>query len=143
MNTMNRIVLTLLLAALPAVTLAAAPQPAEATGKVEGLYVEVAPDVYRPATAREAQTAERLWADVRFSKAAAGRERSAFVRVAQELRPENGDLVQVRLAQPLHPFAYALAPLTERDSYLALRAKYYTEAAARYGLEPALTASAR
>lgn len=145
MISIRQAICAVLLAAVVAPAGAADRLPERAIGKVEGIYMEVAPDVYRPATDREMQQSAKLWADIRFSKAAAGKARTAFVRIAagETIRPEPGDLVQVRLARPLHPLAHALGPMTDRDTLLALQAKYFTEAAAHYDREPEQTARFR
>jgi|688.fasta_scaffold89608_3 hypothetical protein len=145
MTTIRRSLCALLLIAAPALATAGGRLPDEAVGKVEGIYREVAPDVYRLATDHDVKQGTKLWADIRFSKAATGKARSAFVRVSADAatRPEQGDLVQVRLAQPLHTFAYALGPMTDRDTLLALQAKFFTEAAVNYDREPGQTARFR
>jgi hypothetical protein len=138
MNILRNLLCAALLTVAPLAT-AGGKQPDEATGKVAGIYVEVASDVYRLATADDARKpGARLWADIRFTRAAAGKARHAFVRLAPdaEFQPERGDLVQVRLARPLHPFAYPLGPMPERDTLLAMRAKYFTEIAILYDREP-------
>lgn len=139
MSAFRNVMCTVLLAVAPALALAGGRLPDEATGKVEGIYVEVASDIYRPATGQEIKKpGTKLWADIRFTKAAAGKARLAFVRIASdaEFQPERGDLVQVKLARPLHPFAYPLGPMPDRDTMLALRAKYFTEIAINYDREP-------
>lgn len=113
--------------------------PDEATGKVAGIYVEVAPDVYRPATAKDTQKqGVPLWADIRFNPAVTGKLRPVFVRIAQypESGVEQGDLVKVRLARPTHPFAHPLGALPERDTVLSRGPKYFTEAAINYDRAP-------
>lgn len=143
MTAMTRLLGIAALALLPVLATAADRVPDAAVGKIDGLYIEVAADVYRPATAQELKNpAAKLWADIHFTRAAAGKPRLAFVRIPSDaaFRPETGDLVQVRLTQPLHPFAYALGPMSERDTLLALHAKFFTDIAVAYDQEPAQTA---
>lgn len=146
MTALRRILGVVALTLISATAPAGEKLPDQAIGKIDGIYIEIAPDIYRPATEREVKKPDaKLWADIHFTKAAAGKARLAFVRVASEagFLPEHGDLVQVRLAQPLHPFAYQLGPMSERDTLLALRAKYFTEIALAYDREPAQTARFR
>ena len=91
--------------------------PDEVTGKVEGIQMEVALDVYRPAADCEAKESPRRWMNVRFNKSAAGKVCSTFVRITagETLRPEQGDPARVRLVQPLHSIACALGPMPDGD----------------------------
>lgn len=146
MTALQRILAVVALTLVSALAPAADKLPDQAIGKIDGLYIEIAPDIFRPANEKEVKkTGVKLWADIHFTKAAAGKARLAFVRIATDagFMPEQGDLVLVKLAQPLHPFAYQLGPMPDRDTMLALRAKYFTDIALGYDQEPVQTARFR
>lgn len=146
MTALRRILGIVALTLVSAMAPAADKLPDQAIGKIDGIYIEIAPDIFRPATEREVKKpGAKLWADIHFTKAAAGKARLAFVRIAPDagFLPEQGDLVQVKLAQLLHPFAYQIGPMPERDTLLAMRAKYFTEIALAYDNEPVQTARFR
>ena len=143
MNILQRMLGVAALTLVSALAVAGERLPDKAVGRIDGLYIEVAPDVYRRATGQDLKMPEaKLWADIHFTRAAAGKARLAFVKVPSDAgyRPEQGDLVQVRLAPLQHPFAYALGPMSERDTLLALHAKFFTDVALNYDRESGQTA---
>jgi hypothetical protein len=101
-------------------------------GKVRGVYVEVQRGVIVEESAKQAPEGARRWADVDFGAHGAQPRRHVMVQLAPEMKAEQGDLVEVKLAgRDASPM---LLPQTNRATLIA--AKWFTPQAGAFDRAP-------
>jgi hypothetical protein len=101
-------------------------------GKIQRIYVEANRGVLIEQTLGNAPDNAKRWADIDFGPHSAQARRRVTVLLPQELKAEQGDLVEVSLAPSYAARSIAPAPLSRTHRATLVSAKWFTPQAAAF-----------
>jgi len=110
-------------------------------GKIQRIYVEANRGVLIEQTLGHAPENAKRWADVDFGPHSAQARRRVTVLLPQELKAEQGDLVEVSLAPSYAARSISPAPLTKTHRATLVSAKWFTPQAAAFDGSPLASTS--
>lgn len=110
-------------------------------GKIQRIYIEANRGVLLEQTLGQVPENAKRWADIDFGPHSAQARRRVTVLLPQELKAEQGDLVEVSLAPSYAARSISPAPLTKIHRATLVSAKWFTPQAAAFDGSPLASAS--